>query len=416
MVRSLALLLWAGLAVSACDDAASPDDDSDAGDRRADQGPRLLPIDSTLVDATSDADRVDAGARDLGIADGDPPPDFGPEPDATAPEDCPPELPAHLGVHVEDLDGPPLDVADRVRITIDIVGAGREDPAWIRVEHGNLRVDLGGLRLNDAPVDGATVDGRRLTIPLASSAPGRVVYEAEVVAQAELMVVLARLGRTAGGCSNPASGSGALLQLIGGAGKTPVCVPLGEFSSLQVAPRIPLSDTRQYRERNGVREDLVAESFIFCPQSPTIVHSVEFCVAVEEGASVALAGHHGAASDWAVDDFLLVEALRGGAVVADGSTSQRHPGGPNFYCPELDELLCSDGCTARLTMVEGGRSIEPLAVADAVGEAPRRHQDGAVEIGELLPRGVPFDLRLTALDMGVEGEVAPALYLVLSNR
>lgn len=416
MRRAVGVLVWAVVALLACDDETTPGDDGGGEVQREDRGIGVLPVDAAPDTMGWDDDAThggDAGASDGGPgADLDDPgtdPDSGPEP---PPEECPGPLPARLGVHVEDVDGPPLEAADRVRVSIDVVGEAVDREAYVRVRHGNLRVDVESLRLDGGPVESFLEDGTRLAIRLATTRPGQLTYEAEVLGQPELVVVLARLGRTAEGCDNPASGSGALLQLIGGVGKTAVCVPLAEFTTLQVAPDVPLQDTRRYREQNGVRDDLLAEDFIFCPQSPTIVHSAEFCATVAEGATVALAGHHGGGGDWGVDDFLLVEVLRDRVVVADATTTQRHPGGNTFYCPELDELLCTEGCTAQLLSVDGQRPIESLAVAESTGAAPRRHDDGAVGISAMLPRDTPFNLRLTALDMGVEGEVTPALYLV----
>ena len=327
------------------------------------------------------------------------------------PCDDEPVLGARLGVHVRDENGDPLEQGDTVAVTLDVVPAAPADrAAWVRVRTGNTRL------LPDTLVvpDGVRVleQGQAgLLFALDRLAAATITWRATVVGSYELLVVLASLERTAAGCPNPASGSGALLQLIGRPGKTQVCVDFADQSSLQISPRVLLRSTEAYLAANGVREDLTADDFIFCPSSPTIVHEVEFCAQGRPSGEVRLAGSWRADDGWEVDDFALFEVLRRDEVLADGATSQHHPGGDTFWCPEIDSLVCRQGCDSSLR--RGDRRIEVLALAEATGPRPRRFDDGAVTITRLLPEdGEPYELRVTALDGGVQGTVTPDLYLV----
>ena len=144
------------------------------------------------------------------------------------------------------------------------------------------------------------------------------------------------------------------------------------------------------------------------------MHTAEFCVISHPGLSVTLAGSPAGGGTWEVDDFALFEVLRGEQVIAEGITTQRHPGGDTFWCGDIAELMCTEGCVA--TLNRGETSIEPLAVVEATGGNARLHQDGAVSIDALLPDDeAPFNLRVTALDVGVEGTIQPGLYLVVES-
>ncbi len=74
--------------------------------------------------------------------------------------------------------------------------------------------------------------------------------------------------------------------------------------------------------------------------------------------------------------------------------------------------MCTSGCTAALIEQSTGRSLTPLAVTSAEGDTPRQFVDGEVALDGLLPVDGVVDVRITALDSGVEGTLTPALYLV----
>ena len=389
-----------------CDDTgpAQAPGPLDAGNLMLDAQPRdagTLPIEDA-------GQQPDALAGDAQVADAGPP-----TPDAAAPGVCPEPLPARLALQVMDVNGDPLEPGDAVEVTVWVQPQGAADtPAWLVLQHGNVTLpDDAVIQLNGAPVE-AMADGNTRTIALPNVAEATITYTATVTGREALMAVFATLNRTATGCPNPHSNAGALLQLIGGNGKTPVCIDLDDYAALQIAPAVPLRNTEAYREANGQREDLLADDFIFCPQAPTVVHTAEFCAIHHPGLRVSLAGSPRGGGQWEVDDFVLFEVARNQGLLADGVTTQRHPGGDTFWCGEIAELMCTEGCVASLT--RDGAAIEALAVVDATGAQARLHQDGAVSIGHLFPDDeASFALRVTALDVGVEGTIASGLYLVV---
>ena len=317
-------------------------------------------------------------------------------------------------MQVIDENGDPLDVGDTVQITVTVTAHGDDAPAWISLQHGNVNVaEDAEVLLDGAPVD-ARREGNLVIVEMPQVRDAVITYSGTVTGRDALMAVFAALNRTATGCANPGGRSGALLQLIGGNGKTPLCIDLADFASLQIMPGVPLRNTGAYRTANGQREDLLADDFIFCPEAPTVVHSAEFCAISHPGLRVSLAGAPAGGGTWEVDDFALFEVLRGEAVIAEGITTQRHPGGDTFWCGEIAQLMCTEGCVA--TLNRGETSIEPLAVVEATGGAARQHDDGAVTVHQLLPADeAPFNLRVTALDVGVEGAIQPGLYLVIES-
>ena len=375
------------------DDWQDPPDGGDAGDAG---GPEAGRPSDAGPDATSEPD---------------PEPDSGPDPE---PEDpCPPPLDGRLGVHVRDINGDPLEREDEVAVTLDVTAeTPAEGPVWVRVLQGNGLLVEGSLTIQG---EAELVESERthLLFELPRLADVHLEWRTAVQAQYELFLVVAHLELERGRCENPNAGSGALLQLVGVRAKARMCVNLENLASLQIASSVPERQTALYREENGIRDDLLADDFIYCPQHPTIVHEVVFCVEGQP-ASVRLAGSHRADGGWEVDDFALFEVLRDDRVLADGVTSQSHPGGETFWCPETQELVCRNGCTA--TLSAGERQIEALAVVGSTGPDARTHADRSEAITDLLPDdGEPYDLKITALDTGGVGEVRPDLYLVLGR-
>ncbi len=373
----------------------APDDDAADG---AGDGSGATDADAGADTGADAATDPGANTADDTMADGD---DAGD--DAVA---CPPAPDAWTGTQATDLDGDPLDVGDRVEVEVALRGTASV-PVDIEVVAVNLTIDAATVTLDGSALAGATVTGGRLRATLPSLAAGVVRFEADVVALTDLVTVFASLATEAGACPVPRSRSGAILQVIGGESKTPACIDMRNARSVQVAPEVALQNTAAYAAANGRRTDLRAQNFIFCPQSPTIVHTAEFCLERDPGQDVTLAGTWSADGSWEVDDFVLVEVFARGARLDDGFTSQHHNGGSTFWCGEIASLLCTEGCTAELVEIAGSRQIE------AQGGAARRHEDGAVSIGALLPAdGSRADVRITALDQGVEGTLRPGLWLV----
>jgi hypothetical protein len=191
---------------------------------------------------------------------------------------------------------------------------------------------------------------------------------------------------------------------------------MADYRSLQIAPLVETQNTDAYRDLNGVREDLRADSFIFCPQQPTIVHAAEFCIERAGDQEVSLAGDYLADGSWEVDDFILIEIFQGGERVDDGFTTQHHSGGTTFYCNPTDTLMCTEGCVAELVEIATDRRLIAIANVSAEGERARHHDDGAVVISGLLPAGEgTTDVRITALDVGEVGTLTPSLYLISAD-
>lgn len=393
------------------------DTDSGLGDAEVDadtdasvDGSGVGDTDAADPDAPADTDvgESDADAGDVATADTNDPdgvdPDAGPA--------CPEAPEAYTGVRVEDVNGDPLRVGDVVRVTVEVLGSASV-PLTLQVDNNNLLLNAASLEVTGAGVGVPRAVGQDLYVEVSGAPGSTLVFEADTIADTELVTVLARLEQRAGDCVVPRSRSAAILQLGGGNEKTSTCIDMGQYRSVQVAPLVALQNTASYESLNGAREDLLADDFIFCPQYPTIVHAAEFCVQRASGQRVTLAGTYRADGDWEVDDFMLFEVFSRGLLVADGFTSQSHTGGSTFWCGEISQLMCQTGCTASLTEVATSRSLETLAVAPAQGASARRHVDGAVDVGRLIPDdGTRVDLRITALDQGVEGTLRPGLYLI----
>lgn len=332
------------------------------------------------------------------------------------PRQCPAAVPGHLGVRVTKANEGPLLAGQTIDVTVEVMAdAASAAPVWVVLDHANLDLDPQSLRRDGrALTEAVSTQGDTLTIAQSHLQGGTYTYTATVRSSSELLMVLGRLELTDFGCTNPRSGAGTMLQVLGGVSKTAECIDLSLYRSLQVALEVPMHSTQEYLDENGAREDLIAGDFIFCPQSPTVVHAAEFCgILPDSHTAVTLAGHYDRSATWEVDDFLLFEIFRGQELLDDGVTTQQHPGGDTFWCPEIQELMCEDGCTASLTVAADDRTIEPVAVASAVGPEARRQDDGTVEITSLLPAdGLPFQIRVSALDVGVQGTITPDLFLV----
>ncbi|MCA9543334.1 MAG: hypothetical protein KC613_03060 [Myxococcales bacterium] len=426
-----ARLVWSALipllALGGCEDDNGPQgplSPRDAGNIYMDTGTGdvgALPMRDARVDfaptpddAAVDAQAADAGPEDmttpdLGAEDAAPPVDMGPV------EPCPEAVPVRLGVQVTDLNGDPLEPGDPLQVQVTVRPQGPVGvPTWLVLSHGNVTVEPGVVVTRDGDPVGVQQDANTVIIPLPQAEQATFVYGATVTGREALMAVMASLNLTERGCPNPNSRAAALLQLIGGNGKTPVCFDLAEYASLQIAPAVPLQNTGAYRDANGLRQDLLADEFIYCPGAPTVVHTAEFCAVHHPDLRVSLAGDPHGGGTWEVDDFALFEVFRDDALLADGVTTQTHPGGNTFWCGDIQQLMCTEGCTA--TLSRGGQPIRPLATVPATGGQARQHQDGAVALDPLFPAdGDPFNLRVTALDVGVEGTINPGLYLVVEQ-
>jgi hypothetical protein len=404
--------------VDASDDATRPrrdvSDDSQTGDADLDIDDIGEGSDAQIVDdADSDGSAADAdvGPDSADVA-GDP--DAADTIDVAETVDCGVAPALYTGVHAVDVNGDPLEVGDSIAFRVEVLGVAG-GAVTLDVVGTNLEIDAASITLDAVSTDAATVDEGRLRLDLDPGEPAIVEFDAAVVATTALVVLFAQLDRLDGVCPVPRSRSGAILQVIGGSTKTPLCLDMREVRSVQVAPEVALQNTATYAAENGRRTDLRAENFIFCPQSPTIVHETEFCLEREPGQSISLAGSYRADSYWEVDDFMLFEvlSLAGDDLLDDGFTSQQHPGGSTFWCGEIAQLMCTTACTAALVEIAESRDIEAIAVAPATGATARRHDDGDVDIAPLLPAdGSRVDLRITALDQGVEGTLRPGLYLV----
>lgn len=366
--------------------------------------------DDDVADTTVDAEDATADAADA--ADGTA------DTAADVPEDtglpCPDPIDAWAGVLVEDLDGGTLDVGDAVRITVDVVTDTVSDaPLWMTIEHTNLVLDAGSTTVDGAPFT-PDAPGDRWTFAFDDTRARTASWTATVDGADALVLVRASLTQRDASCEPPHSRGGAVFQIAGGESKTPTCVDMASLRSLQVAPLVSRQNTGAWRDANGIRDDLRADEFIFCPQSPTIVHAAEFCLERAVGQDVTLAGSWAADGRWEVDDFVLVEVFEDGERLADGFTTQHFAGSPGrFWCGETESFVCESDCTAALIEIDGERAIPAIADADAEGPTPREHADGDVSIAPLLPDdGRRVDVRVTALDVGVEGVLTPALYLV----
>jgi hypothetical protein len=401
-------------------DAGGDPDSSGAGDI-ADTGGSGDPADAgsgeSDVDPDADADALDLDAptpdgsgSDASDADIDPA-DADADGSAPTPVECA-TADVWTGVLVEDINGGTLNVGDVVRITVEVLGtASASTPAWVQVEHSNLRVDAASFTRDGAAFT-PTVVGPFVTVSQAGAEPELIRYQATVQGSDGLVAVFAAMLTLEDSCEIPRSRSGAFFQIAGGETKTPVCIDMAAYRSMQVAPAITRQNTQAWQTLNGRRDDLRAQDFIFCPQSPTIVHESEFCLERAADQDISFAGSYKIPGRWEVDDFVLVEVFAGGTT-RDGFTTQRHTGAANrFYCNETRTQLCTTDCTARLVEVAGGRAITPLATVTAEGPTARQHVDGEVSIVSLLPASGTADVRITALDTGVEGTLSPALYLI----
>jgi hypothetical protein len=365
---------------------------------------------------------TEIGGTDPPTADTDPE-DVTPEISADSPVDRPEELgeghcldppDAYTGTHLRDLDGDPIEVGDRLEVTVQLFATpAAADAALVEINTANLEIQEGTIRRNSAPFGGVGFPGGgTIELWLEALEPASFTFEAIVLSDTELITVFANVSLPEADCAIERSSSGALLQVIGGHFKLAFCVDMAQFRSLQVAPAIQPRNTGTYAEQNGVRDDLWVEGFIFCPQAPTIVHVAEFCIATGP-AAIVLAGSYNNDADWEVDDFAYFEVFDDGARAADGFTTQTHPGGDSFWCAATESLMCTERCRAELIDLDADRSVEPLAEVSAVGERPRRFDDGDVAITGLFTEvGSDRTLRITMLDVGIEGRLDPDLYLV----
>ncbi|MBU0550291.1 hypothetical protein KKF91_21005 [Myxococcota bacterium] len=431
----LCVFLLQSVALSACDDDAPGGVAQDARViTRADIAP--IPIyldqgplaDAQVSDAAEGLDALmtaDGGATDaaepIDVAtsiDTSPSPDQGPPaPDAAPIEPCPAPRDGRLGVRIIDLDGDPLLPNDRIRVEMEIMtDAPSAAPAWLGLQNLGVIIDPLSGALDGAPVLLPEDSPSYISVPLeAGIQPGLLSYEGHVHDAAQLAVVIGVLNLQDGRCPNPRAASGAFFQLLGRTGKTPVCVDLNDFSSIQIAPHVERKNTSSYDEANGRREDLIADDFIFCPESPKIVHSTEFCIGETAGTRVSLAGSYKGDDGWEVDDFMLLEILRANQLINAASTSQHHTGGSTFWCGDVGALMCESGCIATLYNTDSGDPIDVLTpVSESLSSPPRWQRDGEVRVDGLFPGdGQLFQLRATALDVGVEGTIQPALYLLI---
>ena len=421
----------------ACDDPPEDDSNTDLRERKDTTDTQVSPTDTRQPQDTADTaapedtenppevEETEETGSEI-IEDTSPEDTTIPDEPDTEPEDiveippviCPDPIDSWLGVHIADQNGPPLEREDTILITIDLVSSTpSNEPIWIEINHRTVNINEESLQVDGQAFSGLIRQGNKVSLPFDDSASRTITYEAVIDERNELILVVASLNLLEDECPNGGSSSGALFQLPGTQGKTPMCLDLAEIRSLQVAPLVLLSNTQNYLDANGARDDLLADDFIFCPQNPTIVHTAEFCITNQAGLPVRIAGHHSDPGTWEVDDFMLFEVFRNEELIADGITTQTHPGRPNqFYCNPTDTLMCEEDCTATLTVVAEDREIQPLAVVSAVGEAPRQHDNGAVDISSLLPNdNEPVNLRITALDVGIEGEIEPAIYLLIGH-
>ncbi|MBN1946513.1 MAG: hypothetical protein JW797_12640 [Bradymonadales bacterium] len=398
----------------------SPSDDgtADSDSRDLPDGDDLLDLD---LGVDSQPDAPEDTADDTSTDTPDDQDDAGETGDLIDEEviDCPSDRPAYVSVHVRDFNLAPLQVNDRLEVTFQITALGTSShPGWLWADLGNIEVLEGTIKRDGAPFSDYQLVGQRFEASLPSWE--EATYTLEGTVQNNWQLVSVRSGLAVGyrDCDVARSRSGALLQVIGGESKTPFCLDMAEFRSVQLAAEIPLQDTSSYRELNGQREDIWADHFIFCPQHLTIVHETEFCLTRRPEQSVTLSGSFTGDSTWEVDDFALVEVLESSQLLADGCTTQTHPGDSNFWCEDTGTNPCPtpDGCQAELTVIDEVRVIQPLAVTSAVGDCPRCFQDGAVAIDPLLPAdGHAVDVRITALDMEIQGRLQPALYILSSD-
>jgi hypothetical protein len=213
-------------------------------------------------------------------------------------------------------------------------------------------------------------------------------------------------------CMIEGSSSASLSQKIGQVGKTSFCFDLAEYRSIQIAPQIERRDTSEYERLNGLRNDLSVQDFIFCPEHPKIIHQVEFCVEMSEARRVSL---YGVQEDgyWEVDDFLLAELFSpnsASTLVDDAVTGQTHPGRDTFYCPSLDQLVCTTECTSQVYADE--RMIPSLGLTSSVGDRARQFQDGQLDLTSMFPGDQSrLQFRITMLDIGIEGRLSSPLFL-----
>ena len=372
---------------------------------------------SDTVDDSSDAADVDDDASDGAdgegdAADGDDATDVGDDvPDGAS---CDSTRSGWTGVRVTDMGGDPLEIGDTVEVRVELMTDGTNaGDAWIFIETTNLSIDDTSFRRDGSAVADAEIELNGAVLPLSEITSTVFTFEAETIDDIELVTVFAEVRANNRACTLPRSRAGSILQLLGGNPKTSLCVNMEETRSVQVAPAVALRSTATYLTENGARDDLLADNFIFCPQNPTIVHETEFCVDTAPGQDITLAGDYAADGTWEVDDFILFESFESAGLLADGFTTQMHGGGDTFWCGEIMMLMCTEGCTAELIDVGTDRSITPLAVVPAEGGDARIHQDGDVSILPILPDdGRPVDVRVTALDQGVEGTLTPGLYLI----
>ena len=425
--RLTAIILLSFFSASCSDEPATAIDDAQQGDLR---GAR------DVGSGGNGADSTDGGAGDVAsessiddTAQSDTPTgDFGVDttadgvPDALADTDsdgdstCVAVDTAYTGTHILDFNGEPIHINDRMLITVTVYPLVGSVAATLSIETNNLDILAGTIQQDGAACEGASVEGGNIRLPIDVSTETEFTFEAGVQSDVELIVVLTHLSSSDAACIIGRSHSGAVLQVLGGVFKSPTCIDMASYRSLQIAPEVQVENIETYRDRNGRRDDLLSDDFIFCPENPTIVHVAEFCLEMDPDQTISLAGSHQSDGQWMVDDFTLVEVFEDTTLLADGFSTQFHPPGETFWCGDTATLMCTETtCTATLTFISEDREIEPFAeVTGQEGAAnARTYNDGVVTISEIFPDdGRPVSVRITLLDVGVVGGLEPALYLI----
>jgi hypothetical protein len=331
---------------------------------------------------------------------------------------CPTFDPIQTQTHVIDLNQDPLQSGDQIQIVVHLRPSV---PTLVQsgiliFQYSNLILDLSSINLNNQPIMPLSNQPSllKLTVPIQNQT---LTLNATVLSDNEPLLILTQISARESECILEGSGSASLSQKIGQGGKVSTCLNLDQYRSIQIAPKIERRDTSEYQELNGLRTDLMVQDFIFCPQNPKIIHEVEFCIESSSRNTLYLDGLQ-EDGYWEIDDFLLTELLTLDTpplLLNDAVTGQSHPESDVFYCSDLNQLMCTSACTSQVYSEQ--RILSSLGVASAVGERPRQFQNGQIELNSLLPIPNPdqansrFQLRVTLLDVGIEGRLSSPLFL-----